>query len=74
MIIRGSRIKVIHDGKPGVTGKKGDVYAEGIILKHRKTGEWIIGKHARDKDAKEIGGCSDGPSMIDFKRKRFWSC
>jgi hypothetical protein len=74
VIINGDSIKVVHDGKPNVTGKKGDIYAEGLIMKHRKTGKWIIGRSEKDKDAKEIGGCSDGPSVIDFKRKMFWSC
>ena len=73
VIIKGDSIKVIHDGKPGVTGKKGGIYAQGLIMKHRKSGKWIIGTSPKDKDAKEIGGCS-GPSIIDFKRKRFWSC
>ena len=74
VIIKGDRIKVIHNGKPGVTGKKGDIYAEGIIMKHSKTGKWIIGNSKKDKDAKEIGGCSEGPPVIDFKEKLFWSC
>ncbi len=74
VIIKGDSIKVIHNGKPDVSGKKGDVYAEGIIMRHRKTGKWIIGKSQKDKDAKEIGGCSEGPAEIDFKNKLFWSC
>jgi len=74
VIIKGDSIKVIHNGNPDVTGKKGDVYAEGIIMRHRKTGKWIIGRSRKDKDAKEIGGCSDGPAVIDFKKKLFWSC
>jgi hypothetical protein len=74
VIIKGDSIKVIHNGKPNVTGKRGDIYAQGIIMKHTKTGKWIIGQSKKDKDAKEIGGCSDGPPVIDFKNKRFWSC
>jgi len=74
VIIKGDSIKVIHNGKTNVTGKKGDIYAQGTIMKHTKTGKWIIGKNKKDKDAKEIGGCSDGPSVIDFRNKKFWSC
>jgi hypothetical protein len=74
VIIKGDSIKVIHNGKANVTGKEGDIYAEGIIMKHRKTNKWIIGRSDQDKDAKEIGGCSDGPAVIDFKNKKFWSC
>ena len=53
--------------------KQGDIIDKGIILKH-KSGEWIIGKSRKDINANEIGGCSDGPREIDFKRKRFWTC
>ena len=74
VIIKGDSIKVIHNGKGNLTGKKGDILAQGIIMKHSKTGKWIIGHNIKDKDAKEIGGCSDGPSVIDFKGKKFWSC
>ena len=72
--IKGDSIKIIHNGKGNLTGKKGDILDQGIIMKHRKTGKWIIGHSSKDKDAKEIGGCKDGPSVIDFKRKTFWSC
>jgi hypothetical protein len=74
VIIKGDSIKVVHNGKANLTGKKGDILDQGIIMKHNKTGKWIIGHSIKDKDAKEIGGCSDGPSVIDFKRKKFWSC
>jgi hypothetical protein len=74
VIIKGDSIKVIHNGKPNVTGKKGDIYDLGIIMRHVKTGKWIIGHSPKDKYAKQIGGCSDGPSVIDFKNKKFWSC
>ena len=49
VIIEGDSIKVVHNGKKGVTGKKGDIYAEGIIMRHTKTGKWIIGKSIADK-------------------------
>src|SRR5215203_2664676 len=74
VIIRGNTIKVVHDGRPNVTGQKGDIYAQGIIMKHTKTGKWIIGQSKKDKDAKEIGCCTEGPAIIDFKNKKFWSC
>ena len=74
VIVKGDSIKVLHNGKGNLTGKKGDILDQGIIIKHTKTGKWIIGHSSKDKDAKEIGGCSDGPSIIDFTRKKFWSC
>jgi hypothetical protein len=74
VIVKGDSIKVLHNGRGKLTGNKGDVLDQGIILKHTRTGKWIIGQSNRDKDAKEIGGCSDGPSVIDFKRKKYWRC
>ena len=74
VIIKGDSITVIHNGNKTVSGNKGDIFDRGIIMKHTKTGKWIIGHNIKDKNAKEVGGCSDGPSTIDFKRKLYWSC
>jgi hypothetical protein len=74
VIIKGDSIKVVHNGKANLTGKKGDILDQGIIMKHTKTGKWIIGHNQKDIDAKEIGGCSEGPSVIDFIGKKFWTC
>lgn len=74
VIIKGDSIKVIHNGNRNLTGNKEDIIDEGIIMKHTKTGKWIIGRSSKDKDAKEIGGCAEGPSVIDFKHKKYWSC
>jgi hypothetical protein len=72
--IKGDSIYVIHNGNKSVSGKKGDIFDSGIIMKHTKTGKWIIGHNKKDVNAKEIGGCSDGPTIIDFKRKIWWNC
>ncbi|HYC30358.1 MAG TPA: hypothetical protein VEB42_16095 [Chitinophagaceae bacterium] len=72
VVIKGDSIKVLHNGS-NITGRKGDILDQGIIMKH-KSGKWIIGHSKEDKNAKEIGGCSDGPSEIDFAHKKFWSC
>ncbi|MBL7763841.1 MAG: hypothetical protein JNL23_10490 [Chitinophagaceae bacterium] len=74
VIIKGDSIKIVHNGKGNLTGNKGDIMDEGIIMKHKKTGKWIIGRKKEDINAKEIGGCSEGPSVIDFKNKKWWSC
>ena len=74
VIIKGDSIKVLHDGKPGVTGTKGDVMDEGLIRRHKKTGKWIIAHSEKDIHAKDVGGCSDGPTVIDFVKKQWHSC
>ncbi|UPK67427.1 hypothetical protein [Chitinophaga filiformis] len=71
--IKGDSIYVIHNGN-NLSGKKGEVIDCGIIMQHRKTGEWIIGHHSSDKLAPYVGGCSDGPRVIDFVHKKFWLC
>jgi hypothetical protein len=73
VIIKGDSVKVVHNGKGNLTGNKGDIIDAGIIMNH-KSGKWIIGHNAKDKNATDIGGCSDGPRVIDFKNKKVWSC
>lgn len=74
VIIDGNSIKVIYEGEgKQVAFKKGQVIDEGIILKH-KSGVWIIGKKESDKELDEIGGCSGGPAIIDFKNKKYKMC
>ncbi len=72
--IKGDSIRILHNGSGNLTGTKGKIMDEGIIMKHNKTGKWIIGHDPTDVNAKEIGGCGDGPSIIDFKNKKWWSC
>lgn len=74
VVIRGDSIKVIHNGTGRLSGKKGDILDRGILLQHQPTGKWIIGHSPQDKNAKEIGGCSDGPAVIDLKNKKWWTC
>ena len=74
VIIRGDSIKIIHNGNKNLSGKKGDIIEEGIIMKHIKTGKWIIAHNKDDQYAKETGECAGGPSKIDFKRKIFRTC
>ncbi|MGQ0738242.1 MAG: hypothetical protein ACT4OJ_04205 [Bacteroidota bacterium] len=72
--IKGDSIQIIHNGKINLSGRKGEIMDEGIIMKHKRTGKWIIARSPKDIYAKEIGGCGEGPSIIDFKNKRWWTC
>ena len=74
VVIKGDSIKVIHNGTKNLTGRKGEVIDQGIIMRHNKTRKWIIGHSSKDKDAKQVGGCSDGPLVIEFTAKRVWFC
>jgi hypothetical protein len=50
--------------------KEGDIIDQGIILKH-KSGKWIIGKSQKDINAKQIG--VEGPAILNFKKKQYWT-
>jgi hypothetical protein len=70
-IVKGNKIKLYVVN--GCHQKPGDLIDEGILLIH-KSGKMIIGQKQSDKNATEIGGCSDGPRIINFKRKRYETC
>ncbi len=57
----------------GLSGKKGELIDSGILVQH-KNGDWIVAHSPDDKFEDEIGGCSDGPAIIDLKNKKFWLC
>ncbi len=72
--IYGDSVKVIYEGEGNLTNTyKGKVIDKGKIRKH-KSGVWIISKKESDKDLFEVGGCTGGPSVIEFKAKKFWLC
>lgn len=74
VIIKGDHIRIEMDGSGNLPGKKGDLITEGTLFKHERTGKWVIIKKEEDKTANEIGGCSDGPQVIDFEKKIFYTC
>lgn len=47
---------------------------EGTLMFHEEEQEWIISTSANDIKAKEVGGCSDGPTVVDLIKKIYWSC
>jgi len=69
--IRGRHIVVIND--TAGTFPVG-VIDEGTLMWHAPSGQWIIGTEAEDADAPDVGGCSDGPSVIDLQRRIYWTC
>ncbi|MBP6430585.1 MAG: hypothetical protein KA319_02375 [Ferruginibacter sp.] len=70
-VVKGNRIKLYV--VKGCYQKPGMLIEEGILLIH-KSGKIIIGGKKTDRNATEIGGCSDGPRIIDFKKKRYETC
>ena len=71
--IKGDSAKVVYEGYGSLTAKIGELIDEGTIMKH-KSGQWIIGTDPKDKELDEVGGCTDGPAIIDFDEKKYWMC
>lgn len=70
--IRGDHITVINP-KPYGPMPAG-VLEDATLMWHPKSKQWILGHSDRDRDAPEVGGCSDGPYVIDFKTRIIWTC
>jgi hypothetical protein len=74
VIIEGASAKIRYEGDGNLTlSKKGDILDSGLLRKHI-SGSWIIAGSEMDIYAEEIGGCSSGPTIIDFKNKKYWTC
>jgi hypothetical protein len=70
--IRGDHITVINPKPHGAT--PAGVLDEATLMWHPKSKQWIIAYSNADRDAPDVGGCSDGPDVIDFKTRIIWSC
>jgi hypothetical protein len=74
VVIKGDSIQVIYEGEGQLTMvEPGEIIEEGLLRKH-KSGQWIIIQSEHETEQDEIGGCTGGPSVIDFKNKKFWMC
>lgn len=67
-----SLFTIINDGS--LNGNKNDTIDTGIIKTHLKTKKTILSKKPEDIHAPEIGGCSDGPRVIDLVNKIIEFC
>jgi hypothetical protein len=70
--LRGEHIRVTS--KPNSSVFPAGLVEEGILLWHAATKQWIIGQHEADAETAEVGGCSDGPLVVDLEKKVFWTC
>lgn len=46
----------------------------GRIVWHKKSKSWVIIQSPEDENAEEVGGCSDGPLVIDPRFFHVWTC
>ena len=70
--IKGNQIAVYNREGSGVFPK--GLIEKGTLMFHQKSQAWIISTSAEDINAEEVGGCSDGPTMVDLLNKTYWSC
>ena len=74
-IVKGDHIKLIYLSGNLSLIKPGDIYAEGLLLRHKRTNQWIITSKRGDVNATEVGPCSEtGPRTIDFRTKIIEQC
>ncbi|MBR9860213.1 flagella basal body P-ring formation protein FlgA [bacterium] len=74
VIIKGDSIKVIYEGDGQLTNTvAGEVMEDGVLRRH-KSGVWIISSKEDDVEIEEVGGCTGGPTVIDFEEKKYWLC
>jgi hypothetical protein len=67
--ITGTRIVLVNRKKSSVFPI--GVVAEGELMWHATSKQWILGQ---DLTAEEVGGCSDGPEVVDVKKRVYWRC
>jgi hypothetical protein len=70
--IRGRHIVLINNDRTDVF--PAGVIAEGTLMWHMASGKWIIGTEAADANATEVGGCFDGPDVVDLEGRVYWTC
>jgi hypothetical protein len=70
--ITGARIVLTNQGASDVFPK--GVVAEGTLMWHAASKQWIIGHAPSDRYAEEVGGCTDGPEVIDLHKRTYWTC
>lgn len=75
VIIKGDSATVIeYSGQEIDSAEKGTIMDSGKIMKHKKTGKWIIAHSPADVNAEDIGGCTDGPTIIEFDNRIYHGC
>jgi hypothetical protein len=70
--ISGTRILLVNR-KPSSVFPLG-VVAEGELMWHAASKQWVLGLDPADRMAEEVGGCSDGPEVVDLRRRVYWTC
>lgn len=71
-VVQGRRIRLTS--KPDSSVFPAGLVEEGLLLWHPASKQWIIGQSEADAEAAEVGGCTDGPFVVDLEQRVFWTC
>lgn len=50
------------------------VIVDGTLAWHAQSRQWIVIQTKSERNAKDVGGCSEGPEVIDLINKIYWTC
>ena len=70
--ISGYHIRIVNTQEHGVIPR--GLLSDATLMWHKRTKQWILGHHNADRYATEVGGCSDGPQVVDLARRIYWTC
>ena len=70
--LKGNHITVINRDRYDVFSK--GVLEDGELIWHPKSRQWIIGHTPSDRELDDVGGCTDGPTVIDLINRIYWTC
>lgn len=70
--ISGNYVVVINNTRSDVFPM--GVLEEGTLTWYSESRQWIIGSAPSDSDAEEVGGCTDGPTIIAPRNRIYWTC
>lgn len=70
--INGHHIVLINQSQSDVFPM--GVIVDGALAWHAQSKQWIVIQTKSDRSAKDVGGCSEGPDVIDLINKIYWTC
>ena len=71
-VVKNGRVSLFNHGVADVFPK--GLIKEGELFWHAPSKEWVIIVSEEDKQAEHVGGCTDGPEVIDFNGLVYWTC
>jgi hypothetical protein len=71
-------VRVAGDQVQVIVEVESDVFPRGVLdegtLYLHSSNQWIVAGDEAQKNAEDVGGCSDGPAVIDLEKREYWTC